>query len=139
MPYRNPLTVMVLGLAALSAMLLADASGAFSKTQSDRGAGVYRERCATCHRAQMEGGDHAPPLKDETFWQEWDGKPARSLYSRIISTMPPDDAGSVPAKDVIDLVAYLVTSRGVPPGTKSIERADDLNAITLEQPRQAGR
>ena len=126
-------------LIAFSALLFADASAPFSKAQSDRGAGVYRERCRVCHGAQLNGGDHAPPLRDETFWQEWDGKPARALYSRIISTMPPDDAGSLAEQEVIDLVAYLVTSRGAPAGSKSIEHADQLNSIKLEQPHQAGR
>jgi cytochrome c5 len=126
-------------LIAFSALLSADASGPFSKAQSDRGAGVYRDKCSACHGAQLNGGDHAPPLRDEAFWQEWDGKPARALYSRIITTMPPDDAGSLAEKEVIDLVAYLVASRGVPAGPKSIEHADQLNSIKLEQPRQAGR
>jgi len=139
MPCRNLLTACFFGLITFSVLLLADPSGAFSKEQSDRGAGVYRDRCSACHGAQLDGGDHAPPLKDETFWQEWDGKPARALYSRIITTMPPDDAGSLAEKDVIDLVAWLVTSRGVPPGSKSIEHADQLNTIKLEPLHQAGR
>jgi cytochrome c5 len=131
-------------LIAFSALLFADASGPFSeapfsKAQSDRGAGVYRDKCSACHGAQLNGGDHAPPLRDEAFWQEWDGKAARALYSRIITTMPPDDAGSLAEKEVIDLIAYLVASRGVPAGPKSIEHADQLNSIKLEQPRQAGR
>jgi S-disulfanyl-L-cysteine oxidoreductase SoxD len=91
-------------------------------------------KCSICHGAQLDGGDHAPPLKDESFWQEWDGKPARALYSRIISTMPSDDAGSLDEKDVIDLVAYLVTSRGVQPGSKSIEHANELNTIKIGPP-----
>jgi cytochrome c5 len=139
MPSRNVLTVSFLGLLTFSVLLLADASGAFSKEQSDRGAGLYRDQCGACHGAQLDGGDHAPPLRDKAFWQEWDGKPARALYSRIITTMPPDDAGSLAEKDVIDLVAYLVASRGAPTGSKSIEHADQLNSIKLAQPHQAGR
>ena len=126
-------------LITVSALLFADAPGPFSKAQSDRGAEVYRDKCSACHGVQLNGGDHAPPLRDETFWHEWDGKPARALYSRIITTMPPDDAGSLAEKEVIDLVAFLVTSRGVPTGPQSIEHADVLNSIKLEQPRQAGR
>ena len=139
MSCHTVLTASLCGLITLPVLLFADASGAFSKEQSERGAGVYRNRCSACHGAQLDGGDHAPPLKDEAFWQEWDGKPARTLYSRIITTMPPDDAGSLQEKDVIDLVAWLVTSRGVPPGSKSIEHADQLNAIQLELPHPARR
>jgi cytochrome c len=119
----------------LSTLGAATMNGVFSKAQTEHGAAVYRERCAACHGDQLDGGDHGPSLRDDTFWQEWDGKSARSLYSRIISTMPPDDAGSVPPKDVIDIVAHIIAASGAAPGQKSVVQADELNPIQLERPR----
>jgi len=58
----------------------------------------------------------------------------RSLYSRIISTMPPSDPGSVAPKDVIDIVTFLLQSNGLPAGEKAIENPNELNVIRLKGP-----
>jgi cytochrome c len=110
------------------------AEGMFSKAQTDRGNRVFKENCAGCHGDHLEGGQHAPPLREDAFWGEWGGMPARSLYSRIISTMPPTDPGSLSERDVIDIVAAVVRANGVPAGAKNIEHADELNSLKLEQP-----
>jgi cytochrome c len=109
--------------------------GVFSPDQVEHGAKIFQEKCASCHGSQLEGGDHGPPLKDDGFWQEWSGKTARSLYSRIISTMPPDDAGSLAEKDVIHILAHFAAVNGAAPGAKPLERADELNNIPLERPK----
>ena len=133
---ESKIFAIVAGVAATASVLLGTSmTGVFSKSQMERGAGIYREKCAACHGDQLEGGDHAPSLEDDVFWHEWNGKTARSLYSRIISTMPPDDTGSLAPKDVIDVVAHIAAVSGVQPGTVSIERADELNTVTLEQPK----
>ncbi len=109
--------------------------GLFSKTQTERGKRVYHDNCAVCHGDQLEGGEHAPPLNDDAFWAEWSGKSVRSLYSRVISTMPPTDPGSLPEKDVIDIVAHLARENGVPEASKTILHADELNNLKLERPK----
>jgi cytochrome c len=121
------------------AALAASSAGAFSKAQSERGSGIYAAKCASCHGEHMEGGDHGPPLQDSTFWSEWQGKPARALYSRILSTMPTDDPGSLSETDVIDVVAHLIVSSGATTGDKTVRQAGELNAITLETPPAASR
>ena len=121
--------------ASASLLSAAGLDGLFSKDQVERGGKVFQDKCASCHSAQLEGGDHGPPLNDDAFWQEWNGKPARALYSRIISTMPPDDAGSLAEKDAIELLAYFAAMNGAEPGTKSLDRADELNNISLERPK----
>ena len=49
--------------------------------------------------------------------------------------MPPDDPGSLAEKDVIDLVAYLLESNGVPTGSKAISNANELNSVRLQRPK----
>jgi hypothetical protein len=45
--------------------------------------------------------------------------------------MPPNDSGSLSEKSVLDLVAYIFELNSLPPGTKEIEHAGDLNNVTL--------
>lgn len=110
-------------------------SGVFSEEQVKRGQGVFHEKCAVCHGDDLDGGTESPALKGDPFWSAWDQKPARSVYSRIISTMPPDSPGSLVEKDVIDIVAFVVHSNGVPFGSKPIQTANELNSIKLERPK----
>lgn len=113
------------------------AAGAFSPDQTNRGQALYREKCSLCHGTELEGGQEAPALRGEPFWAEWDRKTARSLYSRIISTMPPDTPGSLAEKDVIDLVAFVTSRNGLPPDSQTIGKPDDLNGIILDRPKSA--
>jgi hypothetical protein len=77
-----------------------------------------------------------PPLRGGAFWSSWDGKPARALYSTIISSMPPDDPGSLNEKNVIDTVAYIFRMNGLPASDKEIKTAADLNGIDLKRPQR---
>jgi mono/diheme cytochrome c family protein len=106
----------------------------YTEAQAQRGGNMYRTRCAGCHGNDLSG-EHAPPLKGRSFWAEWDQETVRSLYSRIISTMPPDDAGSLAEKDVIDLVAYLLQANGLPAGNVPIEKSSDLDNVRLQLPK----
>ena len=110
-------------------------SGVYSEEQAKHGQSVYQAKCAACHGPNQEGGDEAPPLKGDAFWSEWDQETARSLYSRIISTMPPDGPGTLAEKDVIDIVACLLKANGLPPGDKAIQSANELNSIKLARPK----
>jgi mono/diheme cytochrome c family protein len=106
-------------------------SGAFSEEQTRHGLALVHEKCGVCHGDDLEGGTESPALKGDAFWSEWDQKPARALYSRIISTMPPDSPGSLAEKEVIDIVAYIVHSNGMPLGSAPIQNANELNSIKL--------
>jgi cytochrome c len=115
--------------------IAAEQSGIYSEAQAKNGQTLYHQICSSCHQDNLEGGEHAPALKGDQFWQEWDKQKARLLYRRIISTMPLDDPGSLPEKDVIDIVAYLLQVNGLPAGDKAIESANQLNDVTLERPK----
>ena len=100
------------------------------------GQGRYAEKCARCHGPTMDGIEHAPALRGSEFRAAWDGKTARELYKRVISTMPQDDPGSLPEKDVIEVVAYVLSENKVtlPP----VQKANDLNPIKLSMPAAGG-
>jgi quinoprotein glucose dehydrogenase len=108
--------------------------GIYTEAQAQHGQAIYRAKCSGCHGGDL-GGEHAPPLKGEPFWGQWNGESARSLYSRILSTMPPDDAGSLAEKDVLDIAGFLLQSNGLPAGNKAIEDAAELNNLRLQRPK----
>ncbi len=108
--------------------------GVYSITQATQGQSAYRAKCSGCHGADLNGGEHAPSLTGRRFWSQFDQESARTLYSRIISTMPPDEPGSLASKDVVNIVTYLLQANGLPPGEKAIESPDELNVIRLKRP-----
>jgi mono/diheme cytochrome c family protein len=102
----------------------------YTDAQARRGEAIFQKSCATCHSQGF-----GPPLRGGAFWSSWDGKTARSLYSTIISSMPPDEPGSLDEKSVIDTVAYLFKINRLPVGDKEITAAADLNDVELKRPR----
>jgi mono/diheme cytochrome c family protein len=125
------------GLAQDAAATRTTASGVYSQEQAERGQGIFAKRCAACHGPDLGGGDLAPPLHGGEFLSAWTGRPLRRLYSRIISTMPPDDVGSLTEDETVALVALVLKTNGYPAGTQPAGRADDLNAITVVAPEGA--
>jgi mono/diheme cytochrome c family protein len=105
----------------------------FPESQIARGAEVFVNQCASCHGA---GGDemvdHGPPLSDERFWEVWSGRSMRSLYSRIISTMPASEPGILEPQDVLDVTAYLSGVEAA--GDVQVTDPDALNDVPLRAP-----
>jgi quinoprotein glucose dehydrogenase len=104
----------------------------YTDAQARRGGALFQKNCARCH---MQSG-WGPPLRGDAFWSSWEGKPARSLYSTIISSMPPDDPGSMTEKNVVDTVAYILRMNQLPAGAKEINRAADLDSLDLIRPNR---
>jgi cytochrome c5 len=104
----------------------------YTDAQARRGEAVFEKNCATCHKQSGWG----PPLRGAAFWSSWDGKPVRSLYSTIISSMPPDEPGSLTETTVVDTVAYILKMNRIPAGDKEIKTPADLNSVDLRRPEQ---
>lgn len=92
------------------------------------GPALFAAKCAVCHGDAMTGGDHAPALKGEVFWSDWKGQPARRLYSRILSTMPMDDPGSLTGPEAMMLVRHIAAANGAPI-PDAAEKPADLDAV----------
>ncbi len=118
------------------AVLLSAQSGVFDQEQTKHGQAVFRQKCGACHGDDLSGGTESPALSGDAFWASWNKKTARNLYSRIISTMPPDGPGTLAEKDAIDIVAFIVhTTMELPFGSAKIQTANELNQISLERPK----
>jgi len=109
-------------------------AGIYSSEQADRGQAVFDAKCQSCHGAEFEGGTLAPALKGSEFLTPFQGKPLRRIYSRILSTMPPDDVGSLAENETLDLVALVLRANGYPAGAQPLAHADELDAIVVAPP-----
>jgi len=105
----------------------------YTLDQSSAGEFLYLERCSSCHNADLTDGNHGPGLVTDTFWANWEKKPARELYGRIISTMPEDDPGTLSPSQALSLVAYILKANGYPAGDAPLASPNNLNGIALQR------
>ena len=110
------------------------AAGIYSKEQAAAGKKLYSGICSSCHLENLSGDTMAPALVGEAFMSQWENKNLRAIYSRIISTMPPDDIGSLTESETLTLVALVLRANGYSAGPDALARADDLNAIIVGPP-----
>jgi cytochrome c len=107
--------------------------GVYTTAQAQRGKATYEVFCAGCHATDLLGtnsGDSgAPPLKREGFMS---GSNAGALFTKIRRTMPEDAPGSVPAPDVVDVIAYLFEANRFPAGRTELPvAAAELERIQI--------
>jgi S-disulfanyl-L-cysteine oxidoreductase SoxD len=102
----------------------------YSTAQAASGKAIYTKNCSSCHSDSLTGGmNESPALKGDQFISDWDGKPLRGLYSRILTTMPQDDPGSLTNQEVLDITAYILQQNGYPAGQKPLGPPDALDRI----------
>lgn len=121
-------------ISAAAPFMAQEAAGAFTAEQAARGNRAYQARCARCHLENLLGNDMAPALVGSTFLAGWENKSARALYSRILSTMPSDDPGSVEPGEAIDIVAFVLQKNGVPSGATALDR-DRAQQFIIRTPK----
>lgn len=124
----------VLMLCARTTLAMADAPPALSE-QAAQGKAAYAVHCTACHGSELEGGLHAPALLGPVFRSHWDGKPARAVYSRIISTMPQDNPGSLSEMEALTIALYVFAVNDISVGEQPIVSPAALNSVTI--PTQA--
>ena len=112
--------VVVAGLAATASGQPAETTvrdQVYSQEQSKRGRASYDGKCASCH----DGGTMGPELWGDAFLTQWENKDVASFFSRIQTTMPEDAPGTLPDKEVLDIIAYVIQTNGFPAGDKELE------------------
>ena len=104
--------------------------GVFSDPQAARGQGLYTQRCAGCHGADLTGGAQAPPLAGQAFRFKWRQEPLSALFIKIRYTMPPNappnanEAAKLDAEQSADLVAHILKANGFPAGKADFAAPD---------------
>ena len=111
----------------------AAANAGFTQQQAGEGEKLYAAVCASCHSKDLSGGK-GPALKGVSFEPKWKGQPARKLYARIRTTMPPEDPGSLSEQAAIDIVAYLLGASATGSDTQPISAAAGLDKLMIAFP-----
>ena len=106
----------------------------FTAAQANAATALYQEQCGDCHSMNLTGGT-GPALTGDAFWASWNGKTARNLYSRILTSMPQGNPGGLTEKEVLYLMAYILRGNGYPTGETPLASASQLNKVLLERPR----
>jgi len=127
---RNFLPRMMMGMAVLALAMAASVmalkaqgaartvwSGVFTADQAAQGKTVFDGKCAACHGAELNGGEMAPALAGGMFVSNWSGQSLGDLFTRIHTTMPQNDPGSLNNAEVTQVVAYILSFNQFPAGT----------------------
>ena len=125
-PMAVAVTVVLSGLASVSAQDR-QTTPTFTVAQADRGQAAYRPNCQDCHGSTLDNGEFGgPPLKGGYFRGRWEAGNVAVLYAYVSMTMPPDRPGQLSPQTYADLVAFILSNNGYPPGDK--ELPSDLDA-----------
>ena len=93
----------------------------FAAAQAERGQATYRQSCQDCHGTTLDNGEFGgPPLKGGYFRTRWGQGSVAVLYGYVSLTMPPDRPGQLTPQTYADLVAFILSSNGYPPGDKEL-------------------
>src|ERR1700722_3099328 len=123
--FRIGLAVAALALIASATALAQSATttsaGVYTVTQASRGAAIYTaNHCVMCHGPDLTGSDSTPPLAGNMFLADWVGQSLGDVATRIRTTMPADNPGSLSDAQVADVMAYILQQNKYPVGTKEI-------------------
>jgi len=112
-------------------------NGVFTADQAAQGKALFETKCAICHGAELNGAEMAPPLAGGVFLGNWTGQSVGDLFTRIHTTMPANDPGSLSNNEVSLALAYILSFNQFPAGTTPLpsdETALGQIAITAEKP-----
>jgi alcohol dehydrogenase (cytochrome c) len=112
---------------------------AFTQAQAAAGAAAYKQHCASCHGADLEGQHLAPGLAGERFDRSWRGRAAGTLMFHL-RRMPPNpgrEPGGLGDVVYTSILAYLLQANGLPPAAEALPSDPNaLAAVTI--PRREG-
>jgi alcohol dehydrogenase (cytochrome c) len=88
------------------------ATPSFTDAQATQGKTSYDRSCASCHGANLDDGEFAPPLKGVEFRLRWGAKPLDTLLTHM-KTMPPAAPNSLGDEAYVQLLALIARENGV--------------------------
>lgn len=94
----------------------------YTKVQAKVGQQLYKDHCLTCHDKKY----FRPVLK------RWDGQSLGVFFTVMSASMPESNPGSLPDKQYLDILAYILSLSRYPAGDSDLHNADSaLNEITI--------
>jgi mono/diheme cytochrome c family protein len=133
--------IRVIGAAAIAAASVAAQSrtvwdGVYTEAQATRGRELYSVKCQSCHGADLNGGEQAPPLIGIGFQSNWNGLNAGDLSERIRVSMPLGAEGSLSRQQVSDVIAAIFKAGDYPAGASELPRESDVLKTIQITPRK---
>ena len=114
--------------------------GVFTADQAAAGKALFDGKCATCHGADLTGAEMAPPLAGPVFLGNWAGLSAGDLFTRIHTTMPQNDPGSLSNAEAAQALAYILSFNKFPDGATPLPSDDAaLGQIAITADKPAGK
>ncbi len=113
--------------------------GVYTQQQADKGKDEYAKDCASCHGAELDGGEMAPPLAGSSFTSNWNGESLGTLLERIKISMPANNPGVLDRDEIADIVAYMLAMNKMPAGQTPLPSNPDMAKgvkFTSEKPGQ---
>jgi len=111
--------------------------GVYTEDQANRGQGLYKEHCASCHADTLTGGEMSPPLAGGDFLSNWNGLTMGELFERIRTTMPLNKAGKLTREVNADITAYILSFNKFPAGKAELPRSTEfLKQIRIESEKK---
>jgi len=94
----------------------------YSKDQAKIGKQLYKDNCIACHDKKY----FRPVLK------AWNGQPLSVLFAVMSASMPESNPGSLPEKDYVDILAYILSLSRYPAGDTPLAHTNNaLDEITI--------
>lgn len=108
--------------------------GVYTEAQAARGKTVYLEQCVECHKEDLRGDQQmTPSLVGIAFTFRWKDKTLDDYFVGMRNTMPQSAPGSLSEETYADLVAYLLSEIGYPPGQRELSKdTTALKGIAIE-------
>lgn len=91
----------------------------YTSDQSKAGHQLFNNYCAECHGPDLSGG-MGLALIGPTFKQRWGGKSVERLYQFEHHEMPAINPGSLTAKELLPITAYILEKNGMPAGCTAL-------------------
>ena len=101
--------------------------GIYTEAQAARGGAVFGDQCAVCHGNPPVGASMGPPLIGDDFLAGFKDSNVEQIFTKISTTMPANDPGTLKPAEVTDVVAFLAMSNKWPAGEK--ELSSDLDVL----------
>jgi S-disulfanyl-L-cysteine oxidoreductase SoxD len=111
--------------------------GVYTADQAARGEAAYRENCASCHGAALEGKGQSPPLAGSDFISNWNGRNLGEIFTKMQDTMPADRPGKLGPPTNAAILAYILKANKFPAGSAELPSdAGVLAAIAFRSDRK---
>ena len=93
------------------------AAGVYTTRQASLGRRRFEQICQACHRPRE--------FRGSAFQAAWRERTVGDLFQVLVDTMPPDDPGGLDPEYYADVLAYILSLNGYPPGEEDLP-ADPL-------------